>query len=112
MAEEYGSIPEDIEVTIGPAINQCCFEVDEDVYTEFKNTFAWIDECTIIKKQGKWNINLQEIIRKTLIESGINEEKLCLSTICTMCNNDLFFSHRGDRGKTGSLAAIMQLKEK
>lgn len=111
MADEFGSLPGDIETAIGPAIGQCCFEVDEDVYIEFKNEFPWIEECTKIIKHGKWNIDLQEIIRRTLLENGIVHDKICLSGICTMCNNDLFFSHRGDGGKTGSLAAIMQLKE-
>ena len=112
MINEYGCLPEDIEAAIGPAISQCCFEVDEYVYREFQNKFSWINECTVIKKQGKWNIDLQEIIQRTLLESGLDPDKICISGVCTRCNNDLFFSHRGDGGKTGSLAAIMQLKEK
>ena len=31
------------------------------------------------------------------------------SAPCTMCRNDLFFSHRGQGGKSGTLAAFIQI---
>ena len=58
----------------------------------------------------KWKIDLQGIISFELIKSGLLHEKICASNICTKCNKNLFFSHRGDGGKTGSLAAFMQLR--
>jgi DNA topoisomerase-1 len=48
--------------------------------------------------------------RPILEEAGVKKDKICLSNICTKCNNDVFFSHRGDNGKTGSLAGFIQLR--
>lgn len=109
MKEEFGCNPADIEVAIGPSIGQCCFEVGEEVYLEFINTFSWCGEfCK--KEKDKWFIDLPQIIKNSLKSEGIQENKIVISGICTKCNKDVFFSHRGDNGKTGTLSAIMQLR--
>lgn len=98
-----------IEVVIGPSIGACCFEVGDEVYDEFVGTLKWSREYCKKNESGKWYIDLQGIIKKTLIESGVSEENIYNSGICTKCNKDTFFSYRGDCGKTGSLAAILQM---
>lgn len=109
MKNEFGCQPSDIEAAIGPSIGQCCFEVGEEVYEEFINTFPWCKTfCKKIKE--KWFIDLQSIIKTSLKSEGLEENKILIAGICTKCNNDVFFSHRGDNGKTGTLTAIMQLK--
>lgn len=110
MVSVYGSNIENIEVAVGPSIGACCFEVGDEVYYEFKRCFEWCDEYCQRTCEAKWNINLQGIIARTLSDEGICPEKICLSGICTKCNNDVFYSHRGDNGKTGILAAIMQIR--
>lgn len=110
MKEVFSCDPCDIEVAIGPSIGQCCFEVGEEVYMEFISTFEWCGG--FCKKVGeKWFIDLPPIIKRTLEMEGIRDSKITIGGICTKCNNDIFFSHRGDNGKTGTLAAIMQLKK-
>lgn len=109
MNEKYGSMPHDVEVAIGPSIGSCCFEVGSDVYIEFADRLSWSKDFCTKTSTGKWHINLQQIIKSTLINSGVKEENICVSEICTRCNTDTFFSHRGQNGKRGSLAAIMQL---
>jgi polyphenol oxidase len=32
-----------------------------------------------------------------------------MTNICTECNNDDWFSHRGENGKTGRFAAVVSL---
>lgn len=109
MKERFGCDFSDIEVAVGPSIGLCCFEVGEEVYEEFINTFKW---CKVFckKVKDKWFIDLPSIIKTSLKLEGLQESKILISGICTKCNNDVFFSHRGDRGKTGTLTAIMQLK--
>lgn len=94
----------------GPSIGRCCFEVDEDVFTLFNNKFK-DPELYTRGNSGKWHIDLKEIIRRELLWEGLLKENIHDSGICTMCRRDLFFSHRGDNGKTGSLAAFMQIRE-
>ncbi|MCX8130646.1 MAG: peptidoglycan editing factor PgeF [Clostridia bacterium] len=110
MEEEYASSINDIEVAIGPSIGKCCFEVGEEVISEFSEKLPWSYEFCHKTGTDKWHIDLQSIIHKSLINTGINKNNIVSSNVCTKCNKDVFFSHRGDCGKTGSMAAIMQLK--
>ncbi len=109
MNENFNVEPQYLEVAIGPHIRYCCFEVGSEVYKEFINTFSWCDKYCNRIGENKWRINLEKIIIENLITLGVKRENICVSNICTKCNNHRFFSYRGDKGKTGSLAAIMQL---
>lgn len=109
MREAFGCRPEETLAAIGPSIGRCCFEVGEEVYLEFKNKFEWCDKFCTKTGEGKYHIDLQGIIKRTLVNAGVSEKNICLSGVCTKCNKDIFFSHRGDQGRTGSLAAVMQL---
>lgn len=109
MAEEFGSSPEDIIAVIGPSINKCCFEVDRDVYMHFNDYMKQSKDLYEEKPGNKWCIDLQGIIKRQLVLKGIPEENISISRVCTKCNTDIFFSHRGENGRTGSLAAFLQL---
>lgn len=110
MERQFGCRRENLEAAIGPSIGKYCFEVGEEVYFEFSREFKYTDEYTDKKADNKYYISLQDIIRCTLEDAGVKKDKICLSNICTKCNNDVFFSHRGDNGKTGSLAGFIQLR--
>ena len=110
MKDRYGSDLKDIQVAIGPSICSNCFEVDIDVYNCFIEKFSWCQKYTDYRN-GKYYIDLQQIIRQVLVDAGVSYENISISGVCTKCNNDVFFSFRGDNRKTGSLAAIMMLKE-
>jgi YfiH family protein len=110
MQSTYGSDLGDIQVAIGPSICRDCFEVDTDVYDCFKDKFSWCDEYTEFKN-GKCYIDLQRIIKHVLVDAGIPDNNISISDVCTRCNTDVFFSFRGDNRKTGSLAAVMMLKQ-
>ena len=95
---------------IGPSIDSCCFEVDEDIYRLFKNKFDNVELYTRVN-DGKWKIDLKEIIKLELLSEGLQKDNIHNCGICTKCRKDLFFSYRGDNRKTGSFAAFMQIKE-
>ncbi len=108
MVKHFGSKPEDILVGIAPSIKQCCFEVDEDVALAFTQTYPWSAEF-IVPKENKFNINLQAINAKILTDSGVPVQNIEISQYCTMCREDLFFSHRRDGNNRGAMAAFMGL---
>ncbi len=110
MQERYKSNMEDLQVAVGPSICKNCFEVGAEVYELFMDKYPWCDTY-IDRFNDKYHINLQQIIKRVLTDSGVPEKNILLSDTCTKCNNDMFFSYRGDRRKTGSLAAIMMLKQ-
>lgn len=113
MGQEYGSNPEDIICAVGPSICQNCYEVSLDVAEKFLEVFgkAYGEILVYPKKNGKYQLNLHEACRITLLEAGILEEHLAVTDICTCCNPKFLFSHRASNGKRGNLAAVMMLKE-
>lgn len=98
-----------VTAVIGPSIRYCCFEVDEEVYMHFFEKYK-NDALYEQTPEGKWKIDLKGIIEHELRQEGIPPENIHDSGICTKCRKDLFYSYRGDEGKTGSLAAFMQIK--
>lgn len=110
MTTEFGCNPKDIIVGIGPCIKQCCYEIDAPVYNEFlKIEFLNPQSIFIKKTNGKFMLDLVEANRQILINSGIRNENIDCSDICTSCNSDDLHSHRKTNGKRGNLAAIIEL---
>ena len=108
MVNEYGSRPEDIIAGTGPALCRDCFEVDEDVAEAFMEADPAYEE--FIEKRGiKYHIDLKAIIRHDLLGKGLKEENLLDMGLCTKCEKEHFFSHRGHNGKRGLMVAAMRL---
>lgn len=106
---EYNSKPENLIVGIGPSLSQDCFEVDFDVAEMFLNVNKTYSKF-MYKKNNKAYIDLWGINEFLLIENGVLKENIENMNICTKCNMDLFFSHRGQKGERGIMASIMMLK--
>lgn len=112
MKEEFGSLPEDIVALIGPSICVDCYEVSEDVANEFYDIFTK-DQCRDIlykKENNKYQLDLWKANFYILLNSGILEENIHISGVCTACNHELLFSHRASKGMRGSLAAFLTIK--
>lgn len=109
MMETYGTRPENCLVGIGPSIERSCFEIKEDAAQLFKDSFPdWA--CFMAKKdQEHYTADLWLANELMLTALGVQPQNITVSGLCTCCNEDLFFSHRRDRGKTGSLSAIIEL---
>lgn len=111
MEESYGCQIKDILIGIGPSIGSCCFEVGEEVVEEFTKAFPDEEKYIIMPRQnGKFMIDLWSANKLALIKEGILEDNILITDLCTKCNTEHFYSHRGHEGKRGSLAAIVQLK--
>ncbi len=106
----FNSNAGDIIVSIGPSLCQSCFEVDEDVKDlflnenqEYKKFMYSIGEKSYI---DLWSIN-----EYMLIKCGVKKDNIENMNICTKCNTEKFFSHRGQKGKRGTMAAVIMLKD-
>ncbi len=114
LLRHYGSEPENIIAVIGPSICKECFEIGEDVATEFEKAFPNAYEFKILEKLGdsnKYFCDLWAANRQILIKAGLREENIHISGVCTCCNDDILFSHRKSVGKRGSLAAFLTITE-
>lgn len=111
MVEEFHTAPEHLRVAIGPSICQDCYEVSEEVATEFKKEFAkYADERLVYRtKEGKYHLNLWRANEIALLEVGVRQKYLSVTNVCTCCNPDKMFSHRASHGMRGNLAAFLQL---
>lgn len=112
MKEEYDTNPKDLIIGIGPSISSCCFQVDLPVVQKFKENIPFSEKYIFNDKQeGKFKIDLQNIIKESIMHTGVLEKNIEISGICTMCNSDIFFSHRVMGNERGSLAGLIQLKK-
>ena len=112
MQETYGSNPKDMVACIGPSICGSCYEVDESiadiVYLIFPRSI-W-GKIIKMKQNKKYEFNLWEANKQILLEAGLLEQNISTSNLCTMCNHDIFYSHRVEGEDRGGLAAFLMLK--
>ncbi len=87
-------------VYIGPHIGPECFETGADVHARFVGQFG--EECAY----NSCCIDLAEALRIQLLGSGIVKERICDLGMCTVCNNEEFFSYRGQGGVCGRHGAF------
>jgi polyphenol oxidase len=108
MEEVYGSNKNKIIAAIGPSIGIDQYPVGEEVIEQTKKAFP-LDWKKIIKKMGSQaHLDLWKTNEMVLQETGVmNIEQ---SGICTASNTSDWFSHRGDKGKTGRFGVVMCLK--
>ncbi|MDF2963646.1 MAG: multicopper polyphenol oxidase [Paenibacillus sp.] len=121
MQREYGSQPEKITAAIGPSIQSCCYEVDEVVLCKVREVMAdlaivndddiGVSQIYMDLSDGKYKLSLQQLNRQIMIKAGIVPAHIEISSLCTSCRTDLFFSHRKEGGKTGRMAAWIGLYE-
>jgi hypothetical protein len=106
---ELGSNPSDIKAAISPSLGQCCFEVDKDVADLFISINREYKDYMIMQGE-KYHFDLWAINKYNMIKEGMNEENIETAGLCSKCHNDLFFSHRGQKGKRGLMAGIIMMK--
>ncbi len=112
MSAEYGTKAADVVAVIGPSICKPCFEVGEEVSDEFLRAFSDARKCGIVERIGdKDHVDLWEANVRMLLLSGVLRENIHKSGLCTMCRQELFFSHRGSGGRRGSNAGFLMLTE-
>ena len=100
MKEEFNIDIGSTKVFIGPHIRQCCYEVSEELKSDFLNK-TQIEEKKLFKKR---NLNLEECILKDIREFGILEENIYSIDLCTHCEEKLkLYSYRKSVGTYGRL---------
>ena len=108
MAETYGCDPHNIRAAIGPNIGPCCFETDEDVPNALLETYGEAISSYISKRGHKFYVNLKAVNAYALTRRGV--AKIDISTDCTLCQPDRFWSARKHRNSRGSQGAIIVCK--
>ncbi|MGD8406152.1 MAG: peptidoglycan editing factor PgeF [Anaerolineales bacterium] len=108
MQERYASKPADILAAIGPSIGPDHYEIGEDVIAQVKNTFG-ADAESLLEEHGKsFHFNLWKANQILLEDGGVKQIEI--AEICTACHTDDWYSHRGEKGKTGRFGALIALE--
>ena len=105
MCESFGAKPENIRAAIGPNIAACCFETDRDVPDAVRSALGEEAEAYITRTGEKYHVDLKGVNAALLRRAGVRNVEI--STDCTACCPDRFWSHRRVGNDRGSLAAII-----
>lgn len=104
MALNYGSKSKDLIAVVGPGIGADAFQVGEEVAQLFKQSGFPVDRIWSFRgprtegsMAGGHHIDLHEVVKITLTESGIPEENIHMTGICTYQNEEFFSARREGR---------------
>lgn len=106
FSNDFGSLINNIYVEIGANIHSCCYEVGWEVYYEARSMKL---EYALISKDGKYFLDINSILKKQLLQAGIDERKIAVSEECTLCNSSKYFSYRHEKF-TGRFCGVIYLK--
>lgn len=136
MRRWFGSSPRDLKAAIGPGIRGCCFEVGSEVRSAFEAQFDYGSELFRETKDRdeihekypllfltsrapghselpkKIFLDLAEANHRQLIAAGLSPKNIYDLGLCSLCHRDMFFSHRGEKGVTGRMMAVVGIKNR
>jgi YfiH family protein len=107
FANQYGVLPEDIEVALGPSIGACCYEVKDDVAGPLMKKWGKLTTPSISVKDGRSFVNLRRLNRDILRAAGVPGNQLFQIGPCTNCTPEDFFSYRHASGETGRQISVI-----
>ncbi len=107
MTESYGTFPGDILAAIGPAIGPDHYQVGHDVIEKIQMNFGDKAEQLILQQDGKSHLDLWKANLLILNEIGVRQVEI--AGLCTNCDLDNWYSHRGEHGKTGRFGVVLGL---
>ena len=110
MVDDYNTNPGDIIAAIGPSIGPDHYIVGNDVLDRVRSTFGARAKQVIKTIHGKSYFDLWEA--NQIILSDLSVSKIENSEICTFCNLQDWYSHRGEKGKTGRFGVVFGIHTK
>lgn len=114
MQREFGTNPEDIIAYLGPSIGGCCNEVGPEVtaaWREIAADLGDLKEQAVTRPGVKEHFNVPRANALMLERAGVKPENIEFSGICTKCDGEHWFSHRGQGAATGRHAGVIMLTD-
>jgi YfiH family protein len=103
LRRRFGSEPGSLRVGIGPSAGPCCYEVDEPVLSRLRERFSgW---RSVVRETGSRTalLDLRDLVRCQVEGCGVPAEQVHRVGLCTVCNPDLFYSHRREGPLRGTM---------
>ncbi len=92
LLSNFGLDPKDLIVSIGPHIGVCCYEVGEEVVEAIGDPAAF-------ERREEWP--------RAHLNLGLRDQQIEISSLCTQCREDLFYSYRRDGEKAGRMLSVI-----
>lgn len=109
---QNGSHPSAISVIIGPSICKKCYIVDDRVIKLVEKGLEGVEEKPYNQiNTVQFSLDLKELNKQILLRAGVKQSNISITSYCTSCNSDYFYSHRRDQGSTGRMLAFIGWKE-
>jgi hypothetical protein len=102
MQQQFGTLPANCIVHLGPAIQRCCYTVSPSLAAEFEKAFG-----PHIRTDCR--LDLQAANIQQLTQIGVPRRNISATQLCTACRTDLFYSHRAENGATGRMLSLIGL---
>jgi copper oxidase (laccase) domain-containing protein len=109
MEKQYGCDIKDIVAGIGPSISAERYEVGSEVVAQVRNAFGDHSSRLLLGYNESMHFDLWEANRILLEETGVGNIEI--SGLCTAGNSADWYSHRGEKGKTGRFGVLIGLDE-
>ncbi len=103
VCKKYSLGPQDAVAVIGPAIWGCCYEVRDDVASQFVSRFRDEGDWLLEKGDGKFLLDLVELNRIELCDAGVPEIEIM--DLCTCCQG--LPSYRRDGSGTEKMISFV-----
>ncbi len=91
----YGTVPEQLDVLIGPGICARCYPVGDDVADQFTVRYSRADRY-LQRDEGEVRLDIAAVLRMQLEDDGVPSDQIQLAGWCTR-EDDRWFSHRAGR---------------
>ena len=107
LRQEYGSRPADLVAGIGPSVGPDHYPVGENVIMQLEEAHGApvLDHLKLI--DGATHLDLWSANEAQLRSAGVLSIEV--SEICTACNLQDWYSHRGENGNTGRFGAHLAI---
>lgn len=110
--QSEGLKAKDIFVAIGPSICENCYIVDDAVIKLVQNKLVGVEKKPYnLVSDHQYKLDLKKCNKEILLKAGVQNEHILMTSFCTSCHNDYFYSHRRDNGKTGRMMGFIGWRE-
>ena len=107
MTIAFQTVPTQCWIAIGPAIGTECFKVSENVADQFAAIFPEV----VTSEPPDYRVDLNRFNRWLLRNSGVSDEQIISSGLCTSCLRNDFYSYRADQTTMGRMMGIITLRK-
>jgi len=111
MAAAFGTRADDAHVVLGPAIGHCCYDVGEEVVDAWRQVAGADADEALTTDDQRHRFSLTTANAVLLNRAGVRAANIEVSGVCTKCDGDHWFSHRGQGAQTGRFGAMISIHE-